>query len=43
MLGVSQPAIGNIESGKVKNLQLRTLVRLATALDGRVKIEIVKG
>ena len=43
MLGVSQPAIAKIESGKVKNLQLRTLVRLATALGGRVKIEIVKG
>ena len=43
MLGVSQPAIAKIESGKVKNLQLRTVVRLATALGGRVKIEIVKG
>src|SRR3972149_430257 len=43
MLGVSQPAIAKIESGKVKNLQLRTLVRLATALGGRGEIEIVKG
>lgn len=43
MLGVSQPAIAKIESGKVKNLQLKTLVRFATALGGRVKIEIVKG
>ena len=41
-LGISQPAIAKIESGKVKNLQIKTLVRLATALGGRVKIEIVK-
>jgi DNA-binding Xre family transcriptional regulator len=42
MLGISQPAIARIESGKVKNLQLKTLVRLATALGGQVRIEIVK-
>ena len=39
-LGVSQPAIAKIESGKVKNLELRTLVRYATALGGSVKIEV---
>lgn len=42
MLGVSQPAIAKIESGKVKNLQLRTLIRMTTALGGTVKIQIVK-
>ena len=39
-LGVSQPAIAKIESGKVRNLELRTLVRYATALGGSVKIEV---
>ena len=42
-LGVSQPAIAKIESRKVKNLQLKTLIRVATALGGRVRIEIDKG
>ena len=42
-LGVSQPAIAKIESGKVKNLELRTLVRYATALGGSVKIEVRRG
>lgn len=42
-LGVSQPAIAKIESGKVKNLELRTLVRYATALGGSVKIEVRGG
>lgn len=40
LLGVSQPAIAKIESGKVKNLTLKTLVRYATALGGEVKITI---
>ena len=39
-LGVSQPAIAKIESGKVKNLELRTVVRYATALGGSVRIEV---
>ena len=39
-LGVSQPAIAKIESGKVKNLELRTAVRYATALGGSVRIEV---
>ena len=43
ILGVSQPAIAKIESGRVKNLELKTLVRYAAALGGRVKIEIEKG
>jgi DNA-binding XRE family transcriptional regulator len=42
-LGVSQPAIAKIESGKVRNLELRTLVRYATALGGTVKIEVRRG
>ena len=39
-LGISQPAIAKIESGKVKNLELRTVVRYATALGGSVRIEV---
>jgi transcriptional regulator with XRE-family HTH domain len=38
-VGVSQPAIAKLESGKVKNLQVKTLVRLAAALGARVTIE----
>lgn len=40
ILGVSQPAIAKIESGKAKNLELKTLVRYAVALGGRVRIAI---
>ena len=39
-LRVSQPRIAMIESGKIKNLELRTLILYATALGGRVKIQI---
>jgi DNA-binding XRE family transcriptional regulator len=42
LLGVTQPAIAKIESGRVRNLELRTLARLAAALGGRIKVEIVK-
>lgn len=42
MLGVSQPAIAKIESGRAKNLQLRTLVRIVAALGGQIKIVITK-
>ena len=41
-LGVSQPAIAKIESGKVKNVGVVTLARYAAALGGRVRIEITK-
>ena len=39
-LHVCQPAIAKIESGKARNLQLRTLVRYAAALGGSVRIEV---
>jgi DNA-binding XRE family transcriptional regulator len=42
MLRVSQPAIAKIESGKAKNLGVKTLVRLATALGGELKLRIVR-
>ena len=39
--GVSQPMIAQIESGKLNNLTLRTLVRTAAALDAKLKIDLV--
>ena len=42
ILGVSQPAIAKLESGRVKNVQLKTLARLAAALGGTLRIEIIK-
>lgn len=41
-IGVSQPVIARLESGRIKNLTLRTLARYAAALGGQVRIEIVK-
>lgn len=41
LVGVSQLAIGKLESGTVKNLQLKTLARMVTALGGRLQVEIV--
>jgi DNA-binding XRE family transcriptional regulator len=41
-LGVSQPAIAKLESGKVKNVGVVTLARYAAALGGRVRIEITR-
>src|SRR5262245_34448039 len=41
-LGVSQPAVAKLESGKTKNIELRTLVRAVSALGGTVEIKIKK-
>jgi predicted transcriptional regulator len=41
-LGVSQPAVARLESGKTKNIELRTLVRAVSALGGMVEIKIKK-
>ena len=38
--GVSQPFIAKLESGRAVNLELRTLVRIATALSARLEIGI---
>jgi transcriptional regulator with XRE-family HTH domain len=38
--GVAQPMIARIESGKVSNFELKTLVRLAAALGARVEITL---
>jgi transcriptional regulator with XRE-family HTH domain len=39
-MGVSQPAIAKLESGRVKNLELRTLLRWATALGANLDIAV---
>lgn len=39
-LGVTQSAIAQLESAEPRNLELRTLVRAATALGGRVDLSI---
>ena len=41
LLDVSQPVIAKLEAGKSPNIGLRTLVRLAHALGGRVQLAIV--
>lgn len=41
-LGRSQPWVAKIESGKVKNLQLQTIVMIAAALGARVKVTFEK-
>lgn len=40
MVGVSQPVIARIEAGRARNLELRTLVKIASALDSEVHISI---
>lgn len=39
-IGVSQPVIARLESGKAQNIGVRTLVRIATALGGQVHLTI---
>ena len=39
-LGVTQQRVALLESGKVANLELRTIVRWAAALGARVDIEL---
>jgi len=40
MLGVTQPVIARIESGRSQNIGLQTIVRVARALGGRVQVRI---
>jgi transcriptional regulator with XRE-family HTH domain len=39
--GVSQPAVAKLESGAMKNVELKTLVKMVTALGGTLKVEIL--
>jgi DNA-binding XRE family transcriptional regulator len=41
-LGVSQPAVAKLESGKIKNVGVVTLAKYAAALGGRVRVVIIK-
>jgi DNA-binding XRE family transcriptional regulator len=41
-LGVSQPAIAKLESGKAKNIGIVTLARYAAALGGQLRVVIIK-
>ena len=40
LVRVSQPAVAKLESRTIKNLQVKTLVRMAAALGTQVTIEI---
>lgn len=42
LAGVSQPFIAKLESGRATNIELKTLVRAATALGAHVEIRIRK-
>lgn len=42
-MGVTQPAIAKLESGRAKNLELRTLCRWATALGSHLEIIVRTG
>ena len=40
LLGTSQPYVAKLESGRIKNVGVRTLVKCARALGGSVMIKI---
>lgn len=42
-LGTSQPYVAKIESGRIKNLGVKTLVKYARAVGGSVTIKIEPG
>lgn len=42
-LGVTQPAVAKIESGRMKNLELKTLAKFVAALNGRLRVQILPG
>ena len=42
MIGVSQPAIAKLESGRARNVEINPLVRYAAALGGRLKVDVVR-
>jgi transcriptional regulator with XRE-family HTH domain len=43
LLGTSQPYVAKLESGRVRNLGVRTLVKCARALGAAVSIRMVAG
>jgi transcriptional regulator with XRE-family HTH domain len=42
-VGLSQPAIARLESNSVKNVELKSLVKIAAGLGARVKVTFEKG
>jgi DNA-binding Xre family transcriptional regulator len=40
-LGVSQPHIAKLETGRAKNIELQTLCRWATALGAKLTVDVV--
>ena len=40
LIGASQPFVAKLESGRVKNLGIKTLVKYATALGGKLTLRI---
>lgn len=40
LLGTSQPYVAKLESGRIKNLGMRTLLKCATALGARLTLQI---
>ena len=43
LLGASQPYVAKLESGRIRNVGIRTLVKYATALGGRLSLTIDAG
>ena len=42
-IGVSQPAVAKLESGKIRNAKISTLAKYVAGLGGRLKVEILPG
>ncbi len=40
LIGTSQPYVAKLESGRIKNLGVKTLVKYATALGGKLTLKI---
>jgi predicted XRE-type DNA-binding protein len=40
LIGASQPYVAKLESGRIKNLGVKTLVRYTTALGGKLTLKI---
>ena len=40
LIGASQPYVAKLESGRIKNLGIKTLVKYATALGGKLTVKI---
>jgi predicted XRE-type DNA-binding protein len=41
LAGLEQPHVAKLESGKSKNLEIKTLIRVAVALDARVEVRLI--